>query len=292
MKILLTGGSGDLGKVLGFQLEKRRDTVLRLDIREPTDHYGEFLAGSILDRKKLSEILPGVDCIVHIAAWHGYHEFTNTKNAPDFWDLNVTGTFNVFQAALDNDIKNIIFISSESVADTNSFYGWTKVLGEEIAQRYFQRHHLNVLTLRARGFIPSWNHTVYKSFVEWANWYWKGYVHIDDIAQAVIKGIYLLSQQSLPQHLILPIDGAYEYTQNDLENWDKSGPGTTFKKYYANYFDLVVAHGLNPAAKPSMQDMSETKKWLGYEPRYSLMSLLEDLSKYGEAGPSSIDLEL
>ena len=38
-----------------------------------------------------------------------------------------------------------------------------------------------------------------------------------------------------------------------------------------------------------MQDISSTKQWLGYEPRYSLMTLLEDLSKYGESGPSSSD---
>jgi nucleoside-diphosphate-sugar epimerase len=291
MKILLTGGSGDLGKVLAYRLEKSGDTTLRFDIREPTDSYGEFLNGSILDRKKLLEILPGVNCIVHIAAWHGYHEFTNKKNVYDFWDVNVTGTFNIFQTALEANVNKIIFISSEGVSDKNGNYGWTKVLGEEIAQHYVQNNHLNVLTLRPRAFIPFWNKEVYPSFVDWAQWFWNGAVHINDVAQAVMKGINLLSEQSLSQHLIFPIDGAYEYTQNDLENWDKSGSGTTFKKYYAKYFDLAIQHGLNPSAKPTMQDISETKKWLGYEPEYSLMSLLEDLSKYGEAGPSPINLD-
>ncbi|EKD73952.1 MAG: hypothetical protein ACD_45C00125G0001 [uncultured bacterium] len=31
MKILLTGGSGDLGKVLAYRIEKRGDVALRLD---------------------------------------------------------------------------------------------------------------------------------------------------------------------------------------------------------------------------------------------------------------------
>ncbi len=133
---------------------------------------------------------------VHIAAWHGYHEFTKQKNVYDFWDLNVTGTFNVFQAALESNIKNIIFISSESVSNKNGLYGWTKVLSEQIAQRYFESNHLNVLTLRPRAFIPYWNQDVYKSYIEWVKWYWKGAVHINDVAQAVILGIDLLAKKS------------------------------------------------------------------------------------------------
>lgn len=285
MKILLTGGSGDLGKVLAYQIEKRGDSAFRFDIREPADNYGKFVSGSILDRKKLLEILPGIDCIVHIAAWHGYHEFTKKKNVYDFWDVNVTGTFNIFQTAVEAKVKNIIFISSEAVAEQQGNYGWTKVLGEEIAQRYMQNHHLNVLTLRPRAFIPYWNKEVYSSFVEWAKWFWNGAVHINDVAQAVLQGINLLSSKSLHQPITLPVDGAYEYTEKDLQQWDKTGAGTTFKKYYAKYYDLALHHGLNPAAKPTIQDISSTKQWLGYAPHYSLMSLLEDLSKYGTSGP-------
>jgi UDP-glucose 4-epimerase len=284
LKILLTGGSGDLGTVLAQQITKNGDTALRFDVREPRDKYGEYLSGSILNRQRLQEVLSGVDCIVHIAAWHGYHEFTKQKDTYDFWDLNVTGTFNIFQAAVDANIKNILLISSESVTEKNGMYGWTKVLSEEIAQRFFD-NHLNILTLRPRAFIPYWNHEVYNSFVEWAKWYWKGAVHIDDVAQAVLKGINLLSSQSLPYHLILPVDGAYEYTQHDLQNWDNEGKGATFKKYYAKYYELSIKYELDPAAKPTIQDISATKKWLGYEPRYSLLNLLDDLSKYGEKGP-------
>lgn len=86
--------------------------------------------------------------------------------------------------------------------------------------------------------------------------------------------------------------GAYEYTQDDLKNWDKLGSGTTFKKYYEKYYDLAVKYGLDPAAKPTMQDISSTQQLLGYEPHYSLMNVLDDLSKYGERGPSSMNLDI
>jgi len=278
MNILLTGGSGDLGKVLSFQLEKRGDIALRFDIKKPSDTFGQFWPGSILDRMALLEAMSGVDCIVHIAAWHGYHEFTKTKSIYDFWDLNVTGTFNVFQAALEKNIKNIIFISSEAVENEASDYGWTKILDEEIAERYVKYHALNVMTLRPRAFIPYWNTDVYRSYIEWAKWFWKGAVHIDDVSQAVLKSIDLLTKQSLSHHVILPVDGAYEYTDSDLQQWDQNGPGTTFKKYYAKYYDMVVKLGLDPTLKPTVQDISLTKKILNYQPQFSLMNLLEELS--------------
>lgn len=286
MKIFLTGGNGDLGKVLAYQLEKRGDFPLRFDIKEPSDSFGQFIKGSVLDRKTLSDSLSGVDVVVHIAAWHGIHEFTKQKNVYDFWDLNVTGTFNVFQTALEKNVKNILLISSESVVEKNGVYGWTKILSEQIAQHFFDAHHLNILTLRPRAFIPYWNHEVYKSFVEWAKWYWKGAVHINDVAQAVIKGIDLLTHKSLEQHLILPVDGAYEYTQNDLLNWDMNYSGETFKKHYKNYYDLALQYGLDPSLKPTIQDISETKKYLGYTPTYSLRNLLEDLKQHGDKCPS------
>jgi UDP-glucose 4-epimerase len=289
MKLLLTGGSGDLGKVLAYQLEKQGNCALRFDVREPTDNYGKFIHGSILDRKKLFDSLCDVDCIVHIAAWHGYHEFTKKKDIYDFWDLNVTGTFNIFQAATEMNINKIIFISSEAVFDNNGNYGWTKVIGEEIAERYVKKHNLNILTLRPRAFIPFWNTEVYSSFTEWAQWFWKGAVHINDVAQAVMQSINLVNTQNLSKHIMLPIDGAYEYTETDLANWDKEGPGTTFKKYYAKYYDLAIKYGLDPTARPTTQDISVTNKLLGYQPQYSLMNLLEDLAKYGEKGPSPTD---
>ncbi|SRR5579883_669398 len=285
MKILLTGGSGNLGTVLAYQIEKRGDTALRFDLYEPTDHHGEFIQGSILNRKRLLEILPNTDCIIHIAAWHGYHEFTKKKDVYEFWDLNCTGTFNLFHAALETNIKNIIFISSEAASNKDGNYGWTKILGEKIAKRYFEYYHLNILTLRPRAFIPFWNKEVYPSFIDWAKWFWKGAVHINDVAQAILQGVDLLSAKKLDQHLILPVDGAYEYTKADLKTWDAAGIGTTFKKYYEKYYDLAIQYDLNPSTKPTILDISSTQKWLNYIPHYSLMNLLEELSKYGEAGP-------
>jgi hypothetical protein len=44
-----------------------------------------FIEGSILDRPKLTDIVRGCDCIVHIAAWHGIHEDRGEKSAELSW---------------------------------------------------------------------------------------------------------------------------------------------------------------------------------------------------------------
>src|SRR6201997_108119 len=101
MKVLLTGGSGNLGQTLVPRLLDQGNTPVILDVRAPRDlkKGALFIDASILERAKLTGIFRGCDCIVHIAAWHGIHEDRGEKNSYDFFALNVRGTFEVFEAA-------------------------------------------------------------------------------------------------------------------------------------------------------------------------------------------------
>ena len=285
MRVLLTGGSGDLATVLTPALLQRGDTPLRLDIVPPRDTRGSYLAGSILHRADVARAMDGVDAVVHIAAWHGIHESSGEKDAYDFWDLNVTGTFNVFEAAARAGVTKLVYISSTSIRKRHSLYGHTKVLGEEIAQTYAARHDMRVIVLRPRGFIPSWNSAVYTSFVEWMQWFWRGAVHIEDVAQAVLQSLDCLSSTYWSTPPVLVLDSAYDYTDDDLRHWDADGVGSTFRKTYPAYVDLAWRYGLKPEEPPIKLDISEACHWLGYAPRYSLGHALEALALYGPGGP-------
>jgi nucleoside-diphosphate-sugar epimerase len=287
MHILLTGGAGDLATVLTPALEARGHTPLQLDVVAPRDPRGVALVGSVLDRPGLRRAMESVDCVIHIAAWHGIHDATKQRDVYAFWDLNVTGTFNVFEAAARAGVAKCIYISSTSVRSRDSVYGHTKVLGEEIARTYAARHAMQVIMLRPRGFIPPWNRSVYASFVEWAQWFWRGAVHIDDVVQAVLRSLDVLQAHLLEAPLTLVVDGAYEYTDDDLAHWDADGPGSTFRKYYAPYEALARQHGLQPEERPFKYDISEAQQWLGYAPGYGLRHLLEELARYGPDGPPS-----
>jgi UDP-glucose 4-epimerase len=232
MRVLLTGGSGNLGQALVPRLLGKGDTPVILDLRAPPrlNEGAVFIEGSVLDRSKLTEIFRGCDCIVHIAAWHGIHEDCGEKDAYDFFDLNVRGTFEVFEAAAAAGIGKVVFISTTSVYSPHTRYGSSKVLAEQIAEDYRKHRLVNVVTLRPRGFIPYWDRAVYAKYSDWARWFWKGAVHIDDVATAVILSLDLLSRRQLDQQLVLTLDSAYEYTDADLDHWDAEGPGSSFRK--------------------------------------------------------------
>jgi nucleoside-diphosphate-sugar epimerase len=287
MKVLLTGGSGDLGQTLVPRLLADGHIPVILDIREPTNLPAGaiFSRGSILDRVQLPDYLSGSDCIVHIAGWHGIHESNGEKNAHDLFDLNVRGTFEVFEAATSLGIDKIVHISTTSVHRPNTLYARSKILGERIAEDYGAGKAMNVMILRPRGFIPYWNRSVYTKFREWAQWFWRGAVHIDDVASAVMQSIDLLSRQRLDWVPVLTLDSAYEYTEDDLKNWDANGAGSTFRKYYAEFYDLAISYGLDPTAKPNRLDISEAVRWLGYKPTYSLANILSELAAHGDRGP-------
>src|SRR5215472_4026865 len=153
MKLLLTGGSGNLGQTLVPKLLDKGDTPVILDVRAPPplNEGAVFIAGSVLDRSKLTEILRGCDCVVHIAAWHGIHEDGGQKSAYDFLDLNVRGTFEVFEAGVSAGVGKVIFISTTSVYRPDTRYGSSKILPELIAEDYRQNRLMNVVTLRPRG---------------------------------------------------------------------------------------------------------------------------------------------
>ena len=277
MKILLTGGSGDVGTLLTLELLKRGDSVVNIDMAPPKVDGASFIHGSILDREKLKRAMQGVDCVVHIAAWHGVHEQTRTPT--EFHDLNVTGTFNVLQASVDAGVKKFVFISSTSIADKYGLYGSTKILGEEMATAFANRHpDMEIVTLRPRAFIPSWNKAVYNNFLEWAAWFMKGAVHVDDFRDATLLAIDLKAQTKAP---IYVIDGAYDYSAEDLKNWN----ATTFAKHYSEFIDLAKQHGLDTSRKPKVLEIPKEQMLPEYAPKYSMKNLLEELRDFGVEGP-------
>lgn len=287
MRILLTGGSGDLGGLLSEALADRGDEPAVIDLVPPHTCVKTYFGGSILDRPLVGKSVQGMDCVIHIAAWHGIHETRRTKTVYEFHDLNVTGTFNVLEASATAGVKRFLFISSTSVTDRYGVYGHTKILGEEMSRAHAHRHGMEVIILRPRAFIPSWNTAVYARFPEWAAWFARGAVHVADVSRAVLCAIDLLrKQEGLESPApIFTIDGAHDYTKEDLDTWDAEGPGSTFRKYYPDDEDLVRKHGLDPARKPRVLTIPDAEKLPGYVPRYSLKNMLEELRRFDAGIP-------
>lgn len=254
--------------------------VVNIDPAPCSLKFKEHYQHSILDRPILNKAMQHVDCAVHIAAWHGIHE--DKRYPADFHDLNVTGTFNVLQAAVENNVSHFVFMSSTSVVDQYGIYGHSKLLAEALVEAYAQRHGLSCVILRPRAFIPPWNKTVYKNFIEWTEWFMKGAVHINDLLEATLLAID--HRPSKPASIYV-IDGAYEYKAQELATWDAQGKGSSFAARYPEYLDIAEKYGLNTNIKPRPLEIAAEQCLPGYNPRYSLRTMLQELKDYGLQGP-------
>ena len=168
-KVLVTGAGGLLGSYVVRELTGKTDKIVGLDILEPPtpSEFASFTRGSIEDVDAVREAVRGCDAVVHVAArpniWSGEgHEIIQT---------NVTGTWNVLQAAEDAGVKRVIITSSDSVVGYTVLqgamippaylpvdnkhplhptdpYALSKVLCEKMAQSFCDRGKLDVVAFR------------------------------------------------------------------------------------------------------------------------------------------------
>lgn len=284
MRVLLTGGSGDLGRLLARDLAARGDSPVIFDLRPPFESHA-YIEGSINDLSALEKAMAGVDVVVHIAALHGIHE--STHSASDFQKVNVDGTETVLAAMASSGVKNLVFISSTSIFNERGAYAHSKIAAEKLVAGAANDGDINALTLRPRAFIPFWNRQVYKDYSSWAKWFWGGAVHVDDVNQATLKAVDFVAGNRPPLPVVaLTVDGAYDYTADELSTWDVKGLGHSFtQRYGEDLARLAQRYGLDISQKPKILDISGTRSLLGYVPKYSLKNLLDELAAFGDEGP-------
>ena len=117
MSVLVTGGSGKLGGVVVADLMAHGHNVLNADLVPPAEQLCPFLQVDLQDAGQVVEALAGVDlcqssdAIVHLAATPAPGR---TPNATTFKN-NVTGTYNVFEAARRLGVRNVVYASSEII---------------------------------------------------------------------------------------------------------------------------------------------------------------------------------
>ncbi|HUN49128.1 MAG TPA: NAD(P)-dependent oxidoreductase [Stellaceae bacterium] len=164
MRIAVTGGRGRLGRYVVAELMKRHE-VRVLDKSAPTE-AGAYAAVDVLDRAALAAAFKGQEVVAHLAA------IDRSVPCPDdvLFDINVRGTWNVFDAAESAGVRRVIHCSSSSVYgldDTNpempplylpvdeahptrpsATYGMSKRAGEVIAAAFARRRQLEVLIIR------------------------------------------------------------------------------------------------------------------------------------------------
>ena len=163
MKILVTGGTGFTGKALVKRLLDDGHDVIALDYKEglKTQELREWgakvVVGSVTDLDVLHECMPGVEVVHHLAA--AFREL-NVDEAY-YHKVNVDGTRNVLDVALQNEVQKFIYFSTcgvhgnvdhppsgeDAPIQPADYYQQTKYEAEPIVLEYVDRG-LNSLILR------------------------------------------------------------------------------------------------------------------------------------------------
>ena len=117
MNVLVIGGAGYIGSHAARALRRAGHQVILFDNLsagyESLARGFELVKGDVLDRAALAQVLPGVDAIMHFAAFAYVGE--SVTNPQKYFHNNVEGGLSLLNAALEAGVKKIIFSSTCAV---------------------------------------------------------------------------------------------------------------------------------------------------------------------------------
>ncbi|MEM3008198.1 MAG: SDR family NAD(P)-dependent oxidoreductase [Candidatus Nitrosotenuis sp.] len=167
-KILITGGTGSLGRALTKRLLKMKVDTVRIYSRnennqvqmnsELKDDRLRFFVGDVRDYPRLARALEDVDIVFHAAALK--HVPVIEYNPFEAIKTNVIGTQNVIDACLHEDVEIAVGVGTDKAVSPLNTYGATKLLMEKLfvtADHYLdsKRHRTKFIVLRYGNVLGS-----------------------------------------------------------------------------------------------------------------------------------------
>lgn len=140
-RILITGGTGSWGQTLTRMLleyYKPKEIIIFsrgelqqvLMQRKFKNNVVKFVVGDIRDYNAVEFATRGVDYIFHLAALK--HVPICEDHPQEAIKTNITGTTNVINAAIKNNVKKVIDVSTDKAVEPVNLYGMTKSVGEKL----------------------------------------------------------------------------------------------------------------------------------------------------------------
>ena len=142
--ILITGGTGSLGKSLTKTIFEKWPNVKRLVIYSrdeqkqfimsqdyPENRYPQirFFIGDVRDKGRLKRALSGIEYVIHAAAMKHVH--IAEYNPDECLKTNIGGAINVIETCLETGVKNVVALSTDKACAPINLYGATKLVSDK-----------------------------------------------------------------------------------------------------------------------------------------------------------------
>lgn len=143
--VLITGGTGSLGKALTSHIFKKFPEVKRLVIYSrdeqkqfemaqeyPSHLYPQlrFFIGDVRDFERLKRAMQGIDYVIHAAAMK--HVPIAEYNPMECIKTNIMGAENVINACLETKVERVVALSTDKAAAPINLYGATKLASDKL----------------------------------------------------------------------------------------------------------------------------------------------------------------
>jgi len=295
MRILVTGSSGWLGRHLVPLLTAYGHEVTGLDVA-PGEHTR--ITGSVADRALVFQTMAhfGIEAVIHAGALHKPDIARWSRQA--FIDVNVSGTLNLLEAAVEAGHARFVFTSTTSLmvrADVRkgageagawwmdedfgplaprNIYGVTKLAAENLCRLLSRESGLSVAILRTGRFFPE-----------------------DDDTHAVPSGPNLKANELLNRRLTVEdaalahlaalekIEGCETFVLSAPPPFSRSEAGelardarAVIARHFPDAADLYAAAGwVLPGIIERVYDPAKAERILGWRARTDFTAVLDAL---------------
>lgn len=278
-KVIVTGGSGKLGRATVRELVSHGYSVINADVRQADEPLCPFMEVDFTDMGQTMEALAGMDwdhdrttnAVVHLAAI----PMPGIKPTAEVFRINTISTYNVFEAARRLGIRNVVWASSETLlgipyaidppyvpvdeeypARPETAYALSKHMGEVMAKEFCRWDpEMKIVCLRLSNVMepqeyqdfPGWNNSAKsRIFNLWT------YIDARDGAQAIRLSLEY-NKPGMEVFVIANADGVM--TRPNSELLAECYPNVPLKRSVGDNETLL--------------SIEKARRLLGYEPRFS-----------------------